>query len=76
MGWKLASAAACGLLASMFSFNVYAFPGLPFQTSEEPRVMLVAEGCGQTRDSFIKEQFLEVAKKWRDMAEHEDNRRR
>ena len=28
----------------------------------------------QTRDSFIKEQFLEVAKKWRQMAEHEDNR--
>ena len=28
----------------------------------------------QTRDSFIKEQFLEVAKKWREMAEHEDNR--
>ena len=28
----------------------------------------------QTRNSFIKEQFLEVAKKWRQMAEHEDNR--
>ena len=28
----------------------------------------------QTRDSFIKEQFLEVAKKWRQMAEHEDHR--
>jgi hypothetical protein len=28
----------------------------------------------QARDSFIKEQFLEVANKWRQMAEHDDNR--
>jgi hypothetical protein len=30
------------------------------------------ENAEQTRDSFIKEQFLEVAKKWRDMADHEE----
>jgi hypothetical protein len=32
------------------------------------------ENAAQTRDSFLKEQFLEVAKKWRQMAEYEDNR--
>jgi hypothetical protein len=30
------------------------------------------EGAKQTRDSFIKEQFLEVAKTWRDMAAYEE----
>jgi hypothetical protein len=30
----------------------------------------------QTRDSFIKEQFLEVAKKWRHMAAYEEKHSR
>jgi hypothetical protein len=34
------------------------------------------EGAEQTRDSFIKEQFLEVAKKWRDMAAYEEKHSR
>jgi len=34
------------------------------------------EGAQQTRDSFIKEQFIEVAKKWRDMAAYEEKHRR
>jgi hypothetical protein len=33
------------------------------------------EECAeQTRDPFIKQQFIEVAKEWRQMAEREDNR--
>jgi hypothetical protein len=32
------------------------------------------ENAEQTRDSFLKEQFLEVAKKWRDMAADEEKR--
>ena len=34
------------------------------------------EGAEQTRDSFIKEQFLEVAKTWRDMAAYEEKHAR
>ena len=30
----------------------------------------------QTRDPFIKEQFLEIAKKWRHMAAYEEKRSR
>ena len=30
------------------------------------------EGAKQTRDSFIKDQFLDVAKTWRDMAAYEE----
>jgi hypothetical protein len=34
------------------------------------------ERAAQTRDSFIKEQLLEVAKEWQQMAEHEEKRSR
>jgi hypothetical protein len=30
------------------------------------------ESAEHTRDSFLKEQFLDVAKKWRDMAAYEE----
>ena len=32
------------------------------------------EGAEHTRDSFIKEQILEVAKKWQEMADYEEKR--
>jgi hypothetical protein len=28
----------------------------------------------QTRDPFFKQQFINIAEQWRQMAEHEDNR--
>jgi hypothetical protein len=34
------------------------------------------ERAAQTRDSFIKQQMLEIAEKWRHMADHEEKRTR